>query len=73
MSISKAESQAKAMTCPKCHGLMVFTKFYDFFDSCHAWRCLNCGAIIDKAIAENRRRMRPVEAHPRTWRKEVLA
>lgn len=50
------------MECVKCQGLMVFVKLFDFFDTCHVLRCINCGAVIDKTIAENRRRLRPVEA-----------
>jgi hypothetical protein len=37
-------------------------KFYDFFESCHAWKCVNCGAIIDRTIARHRRRL--VEVKP---------
>lgn len=50
------------MTCPKCQGLIVLMKFYDFFESCHAWKCVNCGAIIDRTIARHRRRL--VEVKP---------
>lgn len=50
------------MTCIKCQGLMVFVKLFDYFDSCLVCRCINCGAVIDKTIAENRRRLRPVKS-----------
>lgn len=50
------------MECLKCQGLMVYMTFYDFFESCHAWKCVNCGAIIDKLIALHRKRL--VEVKP---------
>jgi hypothetical protein len=40
---------------------MILMKFYDFFESCHAWKCVNCGAIIDRTIARHRRRLVEVE------------
>lgn len=48
------------MKCVKCHGLMYVERFYDYFSSCAAWHCINCGAIIDRTIAMNRRRLFPV-------------
>ena len=47
--------------CPKCHGLLLLERFSDFFLVFYAWRCVNCGAIIDKTIAANRRRLLPVD------------
>ena len=44
------------MECPKCKGLMELDRFSDFFLVFYAWKCLNCGAIIDRTIAENRRK-----------------
>ena len=44
------------MDCPKCKGLMMLERFSDFFLVFYAWKCLNCGAIIDRTIAENRRK-----------------
>ncbi len=44
------------MTCRRCNGLMVRERYddlelgsagYEVF----AWRCLNCGAIVDASIA----------------------
>ena len=61
------------MECPKCNGFMELERFSDFFLAFYAWKCFNCGAIIDRTIAENRRKsleareVRPVE------RKEVEA
>ncbi len=30
-------------------------RFSDFFLVFYAWKCINCGAVIDKTIANNRR------------------
>jgi hypothetical protein len=45
-----------AMQCPKCQGLMGMERFSDFFLVFYAWKCMNCGAVIDKTIANNRRK-----------------
>jgi hypothetical protein len=44
------------MECPKCKGLMMLERFSDFFLIFYAWKCINCGAIIDRTIAANRRK-----------------
>jgi hypothetical protein len=33
---------------------MVLERFSDFFLIFYAWKCLNCGAIIDRTISTNR-------------------
>ena len=49
------------MRCARCDGLMVREKFEDLGglgsgDHEYAgWRCINCGAIVDPAIASHRR------------------
>ncbi|HSB44097.1 MAG TPA: hypothetical protein VLD60_03745 [Nitrospira sp.] len=43
------------MDCPKCQGLMLLERFSDFFLVFYAWKCLNCGAIIDRTISNNRK------------------
>jgi len=43
------------MDCPKCKGLMQLERFSDFFLIFYAWKCLNCGAIIDRTISMNRK------------------
>ena len=45
----------ETMECPKCKGLMELDRFSDFFLVFYAWKCFNCGAIIDRTIAENRK------------------
>lgn len=44
------------MECPKCKGTMLLERFSDFFLAFYAWKCLNCGAIIDRTISKNRRK-----------------
>lgn len=44
------------MCCPKCEGLMQLERFSDFFLVFYAWKCINCGAVIDRTIANNRRK-----------------
>jgi hypothetical protein len=34
---------------------MGMERFSDFFLVFYAWKCMNCGAVIDKTIAKNRR------------------
>jgi len=43
------------MDCPKCKGLMMLERFSDFFLVFYAWKCFNCGAIIDRTISMNRK------------------
>jgi len=45
-----------SMECPKCKGLMMLERFSDFFLIFYAWKCVNCGAIIDRTISNNRRK-----------------
>jgi hypothetical protein len=35
---------------------MGMERFSDFFLVFYAWKCMNCGAVIDKTIANNRRK-----------------
>jgi hypothetical protein len=35
------------MDCPKCKGTMMLERFSDFFLVFYAWKCFNCGALID--------------------------
>lgn len=44
------------MCCPKCQGLMQLERFSDFFLVFYAWKCINCGAVIDRTIANNRKK-----------------
>ena len=44
------------MTCPKCKGLMMLERLSDFFLVFYAWKCVNCGAMIDRTISNNRRK-----------------
>ncbi len=44
------------MDCPKCKGMMMLERFSDIFLVFYAWKCINCGAIIDRTISSNRRK-----------------
>ncbi len=44
------------MNCPKCKGLMYLERLSDYFLTFHAWKCVNCGAIMDHTILRNRRK-----------------
>jgi hypothetical protein len=44
------------MECVKCNGLMTLERFSDFFLVFYAWKCFNCGAVIDRTIAANRKK-----------------
>lgn len=44
------------MECPKCSGLMMSERFSDFFLIFYAWKCINCGSILDRTISTNRRK-----------------
>ena len=44
------------MDCPKCKGLMMMERFSDFFLIFYAWKCINCGSIIDRTIVANKRK-----------------
>jgi hypothetical protein len=39
------------MDCPKCKGLMMLERFSDFFLAFYAWKCVNCGAVIDRTMS----------------------
>lgn len=41
------------MECPKCSGLMYMERLTDFFVIFNVWKCINCGALMDKTIIEN--------------------
>jgi len=47
------------MQCAKCKGLMVRERFSDYLRIVYAWKCLNCGAIIDPIITQNQRKRPP--------------
>jgi len=48
------------MQCRKCKGLMVRERFSDYFLIVYAWKCINCGAIVDPTITHNQKK-RPAE------------
>lgn len=44
----------KSATCPKCHGYMYSERFADFALTFFAWKCINCGTVMDSGIIENK-------------------
>jgi PHP family Zn ribbon phosphoesterase len=36
--------------------MMMLERFSDFFLVFYAWKCMNCGAMIDRTISNNRRK-----------------
>jgi hypothetical protein len=42
------------MKCRRCHGSMIYEKFYSEEGDFFGWRCVICGEIIDQVILENR-------------------
>ncbi|HET8760363.1 MAG TPA: hypothetical protein VFN94_04805 [Nitrospiria bacterium] len=50
------------MTCPKCNGMMYSERLSDYFLTFYAWKCVNCGSIVDHTILENKSKDAPVAA-----------
>ena len=42
------------MKCTRCGGAMVFERFQATVEIFYAWRCVNCGDIMDQVVARNR-------------------
>jgi hypothetical protein len=40
--------------CPRCNGAMVYERFQYMLELFYAWRCLNCGEIVDPVVVRNR-------------------
>jgi hypothetical protein len=47
------------MNCARCKGLMVWDRFLDMGQAdilwTSAWRCINCGEVLDAVIQDHRR------------------
>lgn len=43
------------MECLRCRGFMVREWLSDILNVSYSWKCINCGAIVDTIITENRR------------------
>jgi RNase P subunit RPR2 len=57
------------MTCQRCEELMVLEQYDDIQlgsagYEVSAWRCLNCGAIVDSVIAAHHRPTNKTEPDP---------
>ena len=49
------DSANQYMKCGRCGGSMVFERFLAAVEVFHAWRCVNCGEIMDPVVEKNRR------------------
>jgi predicted RNA-binding Zn-ribbon protein involved in translation (DUF1610 family) len=49
----KAEASGQ-LKCPRCNGAMVNERCQDMLTVFYAWRCLNCGEIVDDVVNRNR-------------------
>ncbi len=38
---------------------MYLERLSDFFIVFHAWKCINCGALMDKTILDNQKKSTP--------------
>lgn len=43
------------MHCPKCGGFMTNERLTDYSLVFFAWRCINCGTIVDNTIMKNKK------------------
>ncbi|MCC7203294.1 MAG: hypothetical protein IT393_11625 [Nitrospirae bacterium] len=43
------------MHCPKCGGFMVTERCTDYSLVFYAWRCVNCGTLLDSTILQNKK------------------
>ena len=50
------KSKGGTMDCPKCEGLMISERMTDFSLVFYAWRCVNCGTIMDGTILKNKKK-----------------
>ena len=50
----KMVANDKRVRCPRCDGAMVFERFQDMLTLFYAWRCVNCGEIVDPVVSKNR-------------------
>ena len=42
------------MKCTRCGGAMIFERFLATVEIFYAWRCVNCGDIMDQVVQKNR-------------------
>ncbi|MCL1925623.1 MAG: hypothetical protein FWF95_00610 [Syntrophorhabdaceae bacterium] len=42
------------MKCDRCGGSMIFERFQATMEIFYAWRCVNCGDIMDPVVQKNR-------------------
>jgi len=47
--------EVTTMHCPKCGGFMVTERCTDYSLVFYAWRCVNCGTLLDSTILQNKK------------------
>ena len=52
--MSIANKNKEGMRCQRCHGKMIFEKFYDVNNVFFGWHCVICGEILDPVILLHR-------------------
>ncbi len=50
---SRSVSRGGLMNCKKCGGMMFSERVSDFSLTFYAWKCVNCGAMVDQTILAN--------------------
>ena len=45
---------SESVNCPKCRGYMYSERFADFALTFFAWKCINCGTVMDEDIIDNK-------------------
>jgi len=61
------------MDCQRCHGLMCLERLCDMGDVSYAWKCINCGDLVDKTIMSNHARVHEMILSPRVRPAPVCA
>jgi len=51
---TREDSAGNQCRCARCGGAMIFERFLATMEIFHAWRCLNCGEIMDPVVQKNR-------------------
>lgn len=51
---SHTQGNHQSMKCDRCGGSMIFERFQATMEIFYAWRCVNCGDIMDPVVQKNR-------------------
>lgn len=56
-NVKKAKEHERAQVkdaCPRCGGAMIPERCHEMLAVFYAWRCLNCGEMVDPVVERNR-------------------